>query len=322
MSRAGLVATLVLLLAALVAPLWLDPQGYPLRVLTLVLLFAAMGQAWNLIGGLGNQVSLGHAAFFGVGAYTSTILLRSFGITPWAGMFVGGVLAVLVGLVMSYPTFRLSGHYFALATLAAGEVMRIIATTWRELTGGPAGMAVPFLGESVTMFQFRATTPYYYTMLAALVLVSLIFWHIKRGRTGYFLRALKAHQDAAEVIGVDTFQVKLRVMLLSAFLTALLGTLYAQFQYFFDPDSVFGVASVSVRMALIAIVGGVGVLWGPIIGAAFLVPVQELANTLLGNSAAGISQLFYGVLLVAVILLNPRGLIALGQGALNRVLRK
>jgi branched-chain amino acid transport system permease protein len=322
MSRAGLVATLAVLAAALVAPLWLDPQGYPLRVLTLVLLFAAMGQAWNVIGGLGNQVSLGHAAFFGVGAYTSTILLNTFGITPWVGMFVGGALGVLMGLVIGYPTFRLSGHYFALATLAAGEVMRIIAISWRDLTGGPRGISVPFLGESATMFQFRATTPYYYIMLAALVLVSLIFWEIQRGRTGYFLRALKEHQDAAEVIGVDTFQVKLRVMLLSAFLTALLGTLYAQFQYFFDPDSVFGVASVSVRMALIAIVGGVGALWGPVIGAAFLVPAQELANILLGNSAAGVSQLFYGVLLVAVILLNPRGLIALGQGAINRMQRR
>jgi branched-chain amino acid transport system permease protein len=322
MSRAGLVATLAVVAAALVAPLWLDPQGYPLRVLTLVLLFAAMGQAWNLIGGLGNQVSLGHAAFFGVGAYTSTILLNTFGITPWVGMFVGGALGVLMGLVIGYPTFRLSGHYFALATLAAGEVMRIIANSWRDLTGGPRGISVPLLGESATMFQFRLTTPYYYIMFAALLLVSLVFWRIERGRTGYFLRALKEHQDAAEVIGVDTFQVKLRVMLLSAFLTALLGTLYAQFQYFFDPDSVFGVASVSVRMALIAIVGGVGALWGPMIGAAFLVPAQEIANTLLGNSAAGISQLFYGVLLVAVILVNPRGLIALGHGAINWMLRR
>lgn len=317
--RPSAALALLLLLAALVAPLGLDPQGYPIRVLTLVFLFAAMGQAWNLIGGLGNQVSLGHAAFFGVGAYASTILLKSYGVTPWLGMLVGGLLAVVVALVMSVPTFRLRGHYFALATLAAGEVMRVIAISWREVTGGPVGMSVPFLGESFAMFQFRATTPYYYIMLAALLVVSLVFWRVQSGRIGYFLRALRENPDAAEVIGVDTYQVKLRVMLLSAFLTALLGTLYAQFIYFFDPDSVFGVTSVSVRMALIAIVGGLGIVWGPIVGAAFLVPLQEFANTVLGNSAAGVSQLFYGVLLIVVILLNPRGLIALARDAAGRL---
>ncbi|HEX7126956.1 MAG TPA: branched-chain amino acid ABC transporter permease [Thermodesulfobacteriota bacterium] len=300
---------------AFAAPLALDPLGYPMRVLTLVFLFAAMGQAWNLLGGLANQVSLGHAAFFGIGAYTSTILLRDHGLTPWIGMLVGGAIAAAAAVALSIPTFRLRGHYFALATLAFGEVMRVVANSWSEVTGGPVGISVPFLGDDAAMFQFTSSVPYYYIMLAALVGVSLVFWRVKAGRLGYRLRALKENPEAAEVIGVDTYRAKLAAMLVSAFITALLGTLYAQLNYFFDPDTIFGLATVSVRMALVAIVGGLGSVWGPIAGAAFLIPVEEFANAFFTNQAAGVSQLFYSLLLIAVILLEPRGLVALGGRA-------
>lgn len=295
-------------------PLLLEPQGYALRVLTVALLFAAMGQAWNLIGGLANQVSLGHAAFFGIGAYTSTILMRDLGLTPWIGMFAGAGLAALAALGLSLPTFRLRGHYFALATLAFGEVMRVVGNAWAPLTGGPVGISVPFLGHSPAMLQFETTVPYYYVALAALVGVSLLFVRVKAGRLGYFLRAVKENADAAEVIGVDTYRVKLVAMLLSAAVTALLGTLYAQFTYFFDPDSIFGLGPISVRMALVAIVGGIGLVSGPIVGAFFLIPVEELANALFTNRAAGVSQLAYSLLLIAVILAQPRGLVALAAG--------
>lgn len=304
---------------ALLLPLAFLPDSYVVRVLILVLLFAAMGQAWNLPAGLANQVSLGHGAFFGIGAYTSTILLLDYGLSPWLGMLLGGFVAALVALLISLPTLRLRGHYFALATLAFGQVALIVASSWKSLTGGQVGLSVPFLsGNSISMLQFQNAYYYYYITLAALVIVTIIFWRIRTGRTGYLLRALKEDQDAAEVVGVNTTQIKMRIMVLSGFITAMLGSLFAQFNYFIDPASVFGLVSISVFMALVCIVGGLGTVWGPIVGAALLVPLEEISSILLGGSQAGLSQLFYGVLLIVIILLSPRGLVPLAQGAAAR----
>jgi branched-chain amino acid transport system permease protein len=300
-----------LLAVALVAPLFLDARGYPIRVLTFALLFAAMGQAWNVVGGLAAQMSLGHAAFFGIGAYTSTLLLIRTGLSPWLGMIVGAALASLAAVLLSIPTLKLKGHYFALATLAFGEVMRVVAGAWEHFTGGPQGISVPFSTDSLVAFQFKATRPYYFIMLAALVAVSLVFVAVSRGKLGHRLRAIRANQDAAEVVGIATFRAKLTASVVSAALTAALGTCYAQVNYFFDPEAVFGLAPISIRVALIAIVGGNGTPWGPIIGAAFLIPAEELTNHYLGAQVAGISQLAYGLLLVLVILVEPRGLVAL-----------
>jgi branched-chain amino acid transport system permease protein len=289
----------------------LEPRGYAIRVATLVLLSAAMGQAWNLVGGLANQMSLGHAAFFGIGAYASTLLLIHAGLSPWIGMIAGAALAAATALALSVPTLRLKGHYFALATLAFGEVARVAASSWERLTGGPAGISVRFAQGSLLAFQFESTRPYYYVMLLALGLVSTVFAAVSRGKLGHRLRAIRADEDAAEVIGIGTFRAKLTASVISAALTAALGTCYAQFNYFFDPETVFGIGPISIRMALIAIVGGIGTPWGPVLGACFLVPAEEVASSLLAGRAAGISQLAYGLLLIAVILLEPRGLVAL-----------
>lgn len=299
------------LAAAAVLPLLLAPRGYAIRVATLALLFAAMGQAWNVVGGLAAQMSLGHAAFFGVGAYTSTLLLLRAGVSPWLGMLAGAALAVVLALLIGVPTLRLKGHYFALATLAVGEVTRVVAGAWASVTGGPAGLSVPFATNGLLAFQFKTTRPYYYVMLGAVIVVTAVFVAVSRGRLGYRLRAVRAHEDAAEVIGIDTYRAKLLASVISAALMAALGTCYAQFNYFFDPDTVFGLGPVSIRVALIAIVGGVGTAWGPLVGAAFLIPAEELTNDLLGGHAAGISQLAYALLLIAVILVEPRGLVAL-----------
>lgn len=322
MRRPALLPLAVVALALLL-PLTILPDSYIMRVLILVLLFAAMGQAWNLVTGLTNQVSLGHAAFFGIGAYTSTLLLINYGISPWAGMLVGGVLAAIVSLFLSVPTLRLRGHYFALATLGFGEVIRIVANSWGELTGGPVGLSIPlFSGDSLAMLQFRNPYFYYYTMLAALMLVSVVFWFVSTSRLGYFLRAVRENQEAAEVIGVNTTQVKIRMMTLSAFVTAMLGTLYAQFNSFIDPSSVFGLVNVSVFMALVCIIGGLGTVWGPILGAALLIPVQEFSSALLGGAQTGLSELFYGVLLIAIILITPRGLMPAIQDIAVRVTKR
>ncbi len=322
MTRLRLVLFGALVAALFVIPVFLDPQGYTIRVFCIMLLFGALGQAWNIVGGLANQISLGHAAYFGIGAYASTILLKTFGLSPWLGAIVGMVLAVAFALLLSVPTMRLKGHYFALATLAAGEVMRVLANSWSSITGGPVGISVPFLREgSLWMMQFPTVRPNYYLFLVALLIVTYIFWRIKTGALGYRLRAIKENEQAAEVIGIDTFRVKLIASTISAAVTACLGTLYAQFQFFFDPDTIFGVATISVKMALIAILGGVGTVMGPWVGAAFIIPMEEMANSYFGNSAAGLSQFAYGAILILIILLNPYGLIALGTELRNRLLR-
>jgi len=292
-----------------VLPWLVSENGYLLRVMTLLLLFAAMAQSWNIVGGLANQISLGHAAFFGLGAYTSTILLIRFGVSPWLGVVAGMIVAGLVGALLSLPTMRLKGHYFALATLAFGEVMRSIGNTWSSVTGGPAGISVPLVPEGgLALMQFSTTRPYFYIMLVALLLVTAVYWKISVSRLGYELRAVKANVDSAEVIGIHTARTKMLAATISAALMGGCGVLYAQFNFFFDPDSVFSLVSVSVRIALICIIGGMGTVAGPIIGACFLLPLEELFNATLSSSGAGLSQLAFGLILILIILIEPRGL--------------
>ncbi|GAC1327268.1 MAG: branched-chain amino acid ABC transporter permease [Beijerinckiaceae bacterium] len=304
--------------AALLLPLALAPQGYAIRVCTLVFLFAAMAQSWNIVGGLANQMSLGHAAFFGIGAYTSTLLLIHFGVSPWLGMIAGAALGAIAAALLSLPTMRLSGHYFALATLAFGEVMRVLANSWSPLTGGPGGISVPFAEDSFWMLNFKSTLPHYYVMLGALLFVTGIFLAVRGSALGYRLRAVRQNIDAAEVVGIDTVRVKLMAAILSGGLMAALGTLYAQFTFFFDPDAVFGIAPISIRVALIAIVGGVGTAIGPIIGALLIIPLEEVANVMLSSQAAGLSGLVYGLILVAMIVIEPNGLAAIGRSRRRR----
>lgn len=296
--------------AAALLPLFVDPRGHLLRVAAMVLLFAAMAQSWNIVGGLANQISLGHAAFFGLGAYTSTLLFLKLGLSPWIGMFAGALVAGGAAALLSLPTFRLKGHYFALATLAFAEVMRVIANSWAGLTGGPVGLSIPFMGTQPASFAFRAVSSYYWIILGLLAFVCLVFHLLASGAIGYRLRAVRENENAAEVAGVDTFKVKLIASVISAALTAMCGTVFAQFTFFFDPDSIFALAGISVRMAMIAIVGGLGTLGGPILGALFLIPLEEVANATLSSKAAGLSQFVFGVILIAAILIQPRGLMA------------
>ena len=217
---------------------------------------------------------------------------------------------------------RLQGHYFALATLAFGEVMRVIANVWSSLTGGPVGLSVPFVPPSIAAYSFKQLLPHAYIALIALIVVTVIFEAIRRSAMGYRLRAIKENPAAAEVIGIDTTKVKLQTAVISGVLMAMLGTLYAQVAVFFDPDTVFSAASISIRVALIAILGGVGTAIGPILGALFIIPVEELMNDLFSSGAAGLSQLIFGVILIAVILWRPRGFITVFDSLMARFSKK
>ncbi|MEP9350410.1 branched-chain amino acid ABC transporter permease [Xanthobacter sp. KR7-225] len=297
-------------LAAWIVGSQLPARSYEVRVLCLILLAASMAQSWNIIGGLANQISLGHGAFFGIGAYASTILQLSYGLSPWLGALAGMAAAMLAALLLSLPTMRLKGPYFALATLAFAEACRVVANAL-PMTGGPQGVSVPFLGDSWAMLQFRAPGTYLPVFIGLFALTSLVFALLANGRIGYQLRALRENEDAAEVAGVATLRTKLIGSLASAALTALCGTLFAQFTFFIDPDSVFSVSAISIRMALIAIVGGVGTLIGPILGALAIVPLEEVLSATLSQYIGGIAPFTFGLVLIAIVLLRPRGLASL-----------
>jgi branched-chain amino acid transport system permease protein len=307
---AGLVLFILFVVVAALMPFGLDPRGHVLRVAATALLFAAAAQSWNIVGGLANQISLGHAGFFGIGAYTSTLMYLRLGVSPWIGLVAGAALAGGAAALLSLPTFRLKGHYFALATLAFAEVLRVVANSWSGLTGGPVGLSIPFVGSQPSLFAFRALSTYYWIILALLVAVCAVFHALATGAIGYRLRAVCENENAAEVAGVDTFRVKLTASVVSAALTGVCGTVFAQFTYFFDPDSIFSLPGISVRIAMIAIVGGLGTLPGPIVGALFLVPLEEVANAMFPSGAAGLSQLAFAAVLIAAILLQPRGIMA------------
>lgn len=318
-GRARRWGTAALAALLLLPPLVLENNGYLLRVCTLTLMYAGLGGAWNLLGGLAHQISLGHAAFFGLGAYTSTILLRDLSLSPWLGMLAAALLAGIASLLIGVPTFRLRGHYYALGTLAFAEVLRILCLYFRSFTGGAIGLSVPYLGESAWYFQFYGNRPYYFIALAMLALTMYITHRVSTGPLGYRLRALRNSHEAAEVVGVDTTRAKLQANFLSAVLTGAYGTFYAQYHFFIDPDTVFGLMTFSVRMALIAILGGLGNVWGPLVGAAILVPLDEWTNAVFTGGLAGASRFIYGSLLIVLILWQPRGLLHWFHRTLERL---
>lgn len=296
-------------------------ESYHRHVFILIYLYAALGEAWNIIGGYGGQFSLGHSAFFGVGAYTSTILLNYFNISPWLGMFAGGALAVLASLLIGLTCFRLRSHYFTIATIAFGEVFRLTALYLRDLTGGAQGMTVPYLGSAPLMFQFEDKIPYYYIVLFMMLGVIYITYRLRNSRLGFYLLAIGQNQEAAQAIGVNVVRSKQLALSISAFLAAILGVFYAQYLYFIEPASVFSLDT-SILMPLVAIIGGVATVAGPIIGSFLILPVRELALNLLGSSFAGAHFILYGAVLIIIILVRPAGLIGILSRGYEAVIRR
>lgn len=285
-----------------------------------VLLFAFIGVAWNLLGGYAKQLSLGHAAYFGLGAYTSTILLIKFGVSPWIGILAGGIVAMLASLPVGALCFRLRGPYFAIATIATAQTMMLLFLKFRDFAWGAEGTTIPNQGNSPLMMQFDAKAAYYYIALVLLVLGLAITNWIQRSWMGYYLVALGEDQDAAEAIGVNVPRIKRDIYMLSAFLTGLAGTFYVQYIYFIDPNTVFSF-SISVEPALVSIVGGIGTLWGPVLGTLLLEPTSALVQSWLGGAHGGVQLTLYAVILIVVIMWQPKGLLGMFTGVYHRIFR-
>jgi len=278
-----------------------------LNLAILVLMAAQLGVAWNLLGGYAGQVSLGHAAFYGLGAYTSTMLLLNFGINPWLGMLLGGVVSALLSLAFGWSCFRLKGHYFAMATIAVAEIVQIVFTNW-DYAGSAVGLTIPMTQRGWGAMVFADKAPYYWLALGLLVLTLLATWAVERSHIGYYLRAIKDEPDAARSIGINIARYKQIALSLSAFFTALGGSLYAQKELYIDPNSVLSTA-LSIKMALVSILGGVGTLFGPVIGSVVLTTIEELTRSFFGGGGRGTDTIIYAALIIGIAVFYPSGVI-------------
>jgi branched-chain amino acid transport system permease protein len=301
MRWAGLAGVLVLL----ALPPFLG--SYATTIFIFIFFYAFLGQAWNLVGGYAGQLSLGHAAFVGVGAYTAAMLSMKAGITPWLGMFAGGVLAAALGAVIGYLgfRFRLRGFYFVLLTVAFAEVCRIVALN-TEAIGGALGLYITFTGNP-RQFQFQDNRYYYYIALALMLGATGIVALIERRRFGAYLAAIREDETACEALGVNAFKYKLLAMIVSSFLTGIGGTFYAFYLFSLQPNTVFGIP-LSVEIIIRPIVGGTGTLLGPILGSFILSPLAELSRFYFSAGGwSGAHLIVYGVLLIGVVLFVPQG---------------
>jgi branched-chain amino acid transport system permease protein len=305
------VGGVVLAIALLAFPL-VFKKPFPQRMMILIFMYALLGEAWNILGGYAGQVSLGHAVFFGLGAYTSTVLLMKLGLTPWLGMIAGIFIAVMVSIIIGYPCFRLAGHYFVIATIALGEIVAIAFLNWK-FVGGAIGLFLPLLDESLLNFEFHSSkAPYYYIILAMLVVTVFIAYWIEKSKLGFCFRAIKNDPDAARSLGIDLTKYKLMAMIISAALTAMAGTFYAQYVLFIDPHTVMPLM-LSVQMCLIPVLGGTGTIAGPIIGSAILIPMAEYTRVQLAGKVSGLHLLIYGFLIMVIAVFQPAGLMGLVQ---------
>ncbi|OGP96734.1 MAG: ABC transporter permease [Deltaproteobacteria bacterium RBG_16_47_11] len=291
-------------------PLFLqDP--YFIHQLIFICLFAYLSASWNIIGGYAGQTSLGHSAFVGIGAYVSTLLFINLGLTPWVGMFAGGLAATLVSLIIGFPAFRLTGPYFALTTIAFCEILRLWVTDTETLLGislkGARGILLPIKGHSPYDFQFVDKVYYYYIILMMMVLILYVCYKIENSKMGYYLRAIKGNQEAARSLGVEVTQYKLLAFAISAFFTGMGGVFYAQMVLFIIPERILGL-DISIELALITIIGGRGTLFGPIFGAFLLRPLSEITAAYFGGTYLGVHLILYGVLLMVSILFIPKGM--------------
>jgi len=302
MVRIGVGTVVGLILLAM--PFWVSSTWQ--NLLITVFYYAYLGQAWNILGGYAGQLSLGHAAFFAIGAYTSAVLAANYAISPWLGMFVGAALAALLSLGIGYLGFRfgLRGFYFILLTLAAAEICRLVALHL-PILGGYTGLFINFTPDP-WQFQFKGKIPYYFIALGFLVFASAVVWLLERSKLGTYLVAIREDEDASEALGVDTFRYKMMAFALSAALTAFGGTFYAYFQYYLQPNTVLNLNH-SVDIMIRPIVGGMGTILGPILGSFLLELLGEFSRTYFAGATAGLNVVIYGLLLIIVVLFLPRG---------------
>ncbi|NQU16182.1 MAG: branched-chain amino acid ABC transporter permease [Desulfobacteraceae bacterium] len=304
----------------LALPLWVDK--YTLGIFVMLFFFAYLGQSWNVLTGYTGHISLGHALYVGIGAYTSTFLAQTWGVSPWLGMWAGAILATLMALAIGYLGFRfgLRGVYFVILTIAFAEITRLIVSHIEAL-GSFSGIFLDF-NPSFWNFQFRGNVPYYYISLGLMVASIVVVRFIETSRIGRFMIAIREDEEAAEALGVNAFKYSMIAIAISAFMTSLAGTFYANYIFYLHPDTLFGMG-LSIELILRPIIGGMGTVFGPVIGSFILTPLSEVSRAYFAKGGLeGLHLILYGILAILVVLFMPKGIIVYVRRALNVILEK
>lgn len=309
-NKKVIVALVALTLGLIVFPLF-GPSPFYLHLMILIFMYAVMSQSWNVIAGLSGQISLGHGAFFGIGAYTSSVLYVQYGLTPWLGILLGMVFAALVAIAIGIPMLRLSGHYFAIATLLIGISFQVVFQRW-EMVGAASGLWIPLTEESSWLaLQFHdSKAPYYYIFLAFFTVTYLLVWRLSNSKIGFRLRAVRDDYQAASSLGIDVSRYKIIAYVISAIIMAPMGSLFAQYILIVDPDRMFNL-EISILVLLMTVLGGIGNIWGPLVGVAILIPISEYTRIYLGGTGGAVDLIFYGLILMLICVFRPAGLISL-----------
>jgi branched-chain amino acid transport system permease protein len=298
---------LIGLAIALVVPVLLGDNQYHMVLATTVLLYAALATAWNLIGGMAGQLDLAAGAYLGLGAFTTGTLLLRWDISPWLGMILGGLVATGFAVLVGLPLFRFGVRevWYSLSSSALVEVLRVLFQMWEEV-GGPTERYLPFHSWSLYHMRFASYAPYYYILLAMLLIALILNHRIAKSKLGYYLLALGENEDAAEVLGVDARACKLRALMIYAFLVGAAGGVSACLYGFLHPN--FFSSSISLEAAILGIVGGMGITYGPLVAAVILVSFREFLRAGLGARLEGLYLAVYAVVLILIALFRPQGI--------------
>ncbi|HIO17445.1 MAG TPA: branched-chain amino acid ABC transporter permease [Gammaproteobacteria bacterium] len=313
----GRIPLILLSVAALAFP-WVFEDAHTQHVLIMIFIYGLMALGWNIIAGYCGQISLGQAIFFGIGAYSTSFLFANFGITPWIGMLFGVAVSLVVAVGIGLPTLRLRGHYFAIATLVIGEITQTIFINW-EYVGGATGIWIPIVWDDPWYtFQFHdSKIPTYYIGLAFLTGGLAFTYWMERSKLGLYFRAIRDEPDAASSLGVNLGRYKLLAFMIAATFASLAGSQFAQYILVIDPDTVFPLL-LSILIVLMTMLGGLGQIWGPVVGAAVLLPISEATRIYFGGQGGAEDLMIYGFLIVIISVFYPRGLFGLIERLIKR----
>ena len=312
---------LVVLLAFFIMPQMIT-SPFIEHSLFMIFIWSICGVAWNVLSGSAGQTSLGHAMFFGIGAYVSTMLFLHLNITPWVGLFAAAAAACIAAFLCSRFMFKLSGFYFAIGTIALSEIVLVLFTSWR-FVGSARGLFIPMYRGAypfLTAMQSLDKVPYIYTAMVLLLLCIAGSYYMSLSRAGYYFRAIRDEPEAAESLGIDIRRYKTIAYMFSAAFCAMAGVLYAHYAFYIDPDSTMH-SRISVQIAIVAILGGINSLWGPIVGAAVLVTVSEWARLNLGGTGQAVDLLLYSLCIILFAVYQPNGIVGLIKSILRKINR-
>jgi branched-chain amino acid transport system permease protein len=314
----GVLAGLVI---GLLIPVLFGSNQYNMVLITTVLLYAVMATSWNVIGGMAGQMDLAAAAYLGLGAFTAGTLLIKWEISPWLGMILGGLVAAGFAALVGYPLFRfgVTEVWYALSSSALVEVLRVVFLMWEDV-GGPVEKYLPFHSWSLYHMRFSSYVPYYYIMLVLLLVALFVNRRIARSKLGYYLLALGENEDAAEVLGVDARVCKMKALMIYAFMIGATGAVYSCLYGFIHPNIFDGLQSTEV--AILGIVGGLGITYGPFVAAIILVSGREFLRANLSGQLESLYLAVYATVLIVMALFKPQGIATLLQDAYKQILSR